>query len=218
MDAVPDAGGTVTDADLPVRSPPFHPTREAAVAGVVLAAGTSSRYGDANKLLDRVDGEPIVARSARIYRDAAVDPVVVVVGHEAERVRGALPDGVRAVHNPDYATGQASSVRAGIGAVADASADAAVVGLGDMPFVRAETVTTLARAFRAGAGDPLAAAVDGQRGNPVCFGSRWFDELRNVDGDVGGREILLTASGAALVETDDRGVRRDVDRPPDLPE
>jgi len=208
----------VTDPDLPVRSPPFTPTREACVAGVVLAAGTSSRYGDANKLLADLDGGPVVARSVRTYLDAAVDPVVVVVGHEAERVRTALPEGVRVVHNPDYAAGQASSVRVGIAAVAGAGADAAVVGLGDMPFVRAETVTTLVRAFRAGAGDPLAAAVDGHRGNPVCFGAPWFDDLRDVDGDVGGREILSTAPDAALVETDDPGVRRDVDRPTDLPE
>ena len=206
----------MTDPDLPVRFPPFTPAREASVAAVVLAAGTSSRYGDANKLLADLDGGPVVARSVRTYLGADVDPVVVVVGHEAERVRAALPEGVHVVHNPDYAAGQASSVRAGIAAVADA--DAAVVGLGDMPFVRAETVTTLVRAFRAGAGDPLAAAVDGHRGNPVCFGAPWFDDLRDVDGDVGGREILSTAPDAALVETDDPGVRRDVDRPTDLPE
>jgi len=204
----------VTDVDLPVRSPPFDPTREAHVAGVVLAAGTSSRYGDANKLLARVDGERIVARSVQTYLDAAVDPVVVVVGHEAERVRAALPEGVRVVHNPDYADGQASSVRTGIGAVPDA--DAAVVGLGDMPFVRPDTASLLVRAYRAGAGDPLAAAFDGQRGNPVCFGRQWFDALRDVDGDTGGREILLTAPDAALVETGDPGVRRDIDRPDDL--
>jgi len=206
----------MTDADLPVRSPPFHPTRPATVAGVVLAAGTSSRYGDANKLLARVDGERIVTRSVRTYLDAAVDPVVVVVGHEAARVRAELPDGVRVVHNPDYADGQASSVRTGVGALPP-DVDATVVGLGDMPFVRPETVSLLVRAFRAGAGDPLAAAVDGQRGNPVCWGRQWFDALRGVNGDVGGRELLLTAPDAALIETGDPGVRRDVDRPVDLP-
>lgn len=201
----------------PVRSPPFDPAREATVAGVVLAAGTSSRYGAANKLLERVDGERVVARSLRPYLDADLDPVVVVVGHEHERVRDALPDGVTVVHNPAYAAGQASSVRAGVDAVAGV-ADAVVVGLGDMPFVRSETVRRLVRAFRAGVGDPLAAAVDGERGNPVCFGERWFADLRAVDGDVGGRHLVLEAPDAALVETGDPGVRRDVDRPADLPE
>ena len=201
---------------LPVRSPPFRPTRAASVAGVVLAAGTSSRYGTVNKLLARIDGDPVVARALRPYLDAGLDPVVVVVGYDHERVRDALPGGVTVVHNPEYADGQASSVRTGIDAVTG-TADAAVVGLGDMPFLRTETVRVLGRAFRAGAGDPLAAAVDGERGNPVCFGERWFADLRAVDGDVGGRDLLLSAPDAALVETGDPGVRRDVDRPEDLP-
>jgi hypothetical protein len=66
-------------------------------------------------------------------------------------------------------------------------------------------------------GDPLVAAVDGKRGNPVCFGARWFDDLRSVDGDVGGRHLLREASTTALVETGDPGVRRDIDRPGDRP-
>jgi molybdenum cofactor cytidylyltransferase len=214
MDTVSSAGGAMTES-LPVRSPPFRPEREADVAGVILAAGTSSRYGSANKLLERIDGDRIVARAIRPYLDAGLDPVIVVVGHEHERVRSALPGGVMAVHNPDYAEGQASSVRTGVGAVAE-GADAVVVGLGDMPFVRSETVRLLVRAFRAEVGDPLAAAVDGERGNPVCFGEQWFSALCDVDGDIGGRRLLLEAPDAALVETGDPGVRRDIDRPEDL--
>jgi len=200
---------------LPVRSPPFRPKGEATVAGIVLAAGTSSRYGTANKLLERIDGDRIVVRALRPYLAADLDPLVVVVGHERERVRDALPSGVTVVHNPDYADGQASSVRTGVDAVAE-SADAAVIGLGDMPFVRTETVRLLSRAFRVKAGDPLAAAVDGERGNPVCFGERWFPDLCDLDGDIGGRRLLLEAPDAALVETGDPGVRRDVDRSEDL--
>jgi molybdenum cofactor cytidylyltransferase len=199
----------------PVRSPPFRPTRAATVAGVVLAAGTSSRYGAANKLLERIDGDRVVTRALRPYLEAGLDPVVAVVGHEHERVREAVPDAATVVHNPAYADGQASSVRAGVEAVRG-DADAVVVGLGDMPFVRAETVRLLARAFRAGVGDPVAAAVEGERGNPVCFGDRWFPDLCDVAGDVGGRRLLLEAPDAALVETGDPGVRHDVDRPGDL--
>ena len=81
-----------------------------------------------------------------------------------------------------------------------------------------ETVETLVAAHAAGAGDALAAAYEGTRGNPVLFDARFFKRLTAVDGDVGGREILLTDDASALVAVDDPGVRRDVDRPTDLPE
>ena len=200
---------------LPVVSPPFDASGESpSVAGVLLAAGTSDRYGDHNKLLATHDGDPLVRDAARALLAAPVDPVVVVVGHEADRVSAAL-DGLdlEPVHNDAYDTGQASSVRAGVRAVRD-RADAAVVALGDMPFVAPETVALLVDAYAAGAGDALAAAHDGRRGNPVCFDRRFFDALTDVTGDVGGRSILL--ENGTLVDTDDPGVRRDVDRPADL--
>jgi molybdenum cofactor cytidylyltransferase len=200
---------------LPVVSPPFDASGESpSVAGVLLAAGTSDRYGDRNKLLATHDGAPLVRDAARTLLAAPVDPVVVVVGHDADRVSTAL-DGLdlELVHNDAYDTGQASSVRAGVCAVRDRS-DAAVVALGDMPFVAPETVTLLVDAYAAGAGDALAAAYDGRRGNPVCFDRRFFDALTDVTGDVGGRSILL--ENGTLVDTDDSGVRRDVDRPADL--
>jgi len=200
---------------LPVVSPPFDASGESpSVAGVLLAAGTSDRYGDRNKLLATHDGAPLVRAAARTLLAAPVDPVVVVVGHDADRVSAAL-DGLdlELVHNDAYATGQASSVRAGVHAVRD-RADAAVVALGDMPFVAPETVARLVDAYAAGAGDALAAAHDGRRGNPVCFDRRFFDALTDVTGDVGGRSILL--ENGTLVDTDDPGVRRDVDQSSDL--
>ena len=220
----------MTDDGLPVVSSPFDAdgsgqadaTDAPRVAGVLLAAGTSSRFGDDNKLLATVGGEPVVRRAARTLVDAGVDPVVVVVGHEADRVRDAVADlPVRVAVNEAYEAGQSTSVRTGIGALGDSDAlgdvDAAVIALGDMPFVDSETVETLVAAYAAGAGDALAAAYDGDRGNPVLFDRRFFDRLTAVDGDVGGREILLESDASALVSVDDPGVRRDVDRPGDLP-
>ncbi|MFC7205138.1 NTP transferase domain-containing protein [Haloferax namakaokahaiae] len=189
------------------------------VVGVLLAAGTSSRFGDENKLLATVDSEPIVRRAAQTLLESGVDSVVVVLGYEAERVRDAL-DGlsVEFVVNDDYETGQASSLRRGIEAVRENStdADAVVVALGDMPFVSPETVDTLCAAYAADAGDALAAAFDGNRGNPVLFDSRHFDALLDTEGDIGGREILLDGEASALVAVDDPGIRRDVDVPDDI--
>jgi molybdenum cofactor cytidylyltransferase len=200
---------------LPVVSPPFDAPDDApTVAGVLLAAGTSDRYGDRNKLLATHDRDPLVRRAARTLLAAPVDPVVVVVGHEADHVAETLAGlDVEFVHNDAYATGQASSVREGVRAVPD-RADAALVALGDMPFVAPATVALLVDAYAAGAGDALAAAHDGRRGNPVCFDRRFFDALTDVTGDVGGRSILL--DHGVLVDTGDPGVRRDVDEPSDL--
>lgn len=188
------------------------------VAGVLLAAGTSIRFGEANKLLETVDDQSIVRHAARTLLDARLSRVVVVVGHEADRVRTALEGldldvGV----NPDYEQGQSTSVRTGVRAVqAGTDVDGAVFGLGDMPRVRPGTVDLLVDAFRAGLGDPLAAAYQGRRGNPVLFGERHFESLADTVGDTGGRELLLESEAASLVETGDPGVVQDVDTPEDL--
>lgn len=213
--------GTSSDPELPTVEPPFdtdgsHEARS--VGGLVLAAGTGSRFGEANKLLASVDGEPIVRHAVETLLGAGVEPIVVVVGYEADAVREAvskLP--VRTVYNEAYASGQASSVRVGIDTLETMAVDAAVVALGDMPFVDPATVETLVAAYRAGIGDALAAAHDGDRGNPVLFDRRFFEPLTAVDGDIGGREILLESDASALVAVDDPGVRRDVDERTDLP-
>lgn len=233
------------------------------VGGVLLAAGRSTRFGDANKLLETVDGEPMVRRAALTLLDADLSRVIVVVGHEADRVRAALdgldvdvpeiegPAGEGAAGretdgdgtdsegtdgekpagegldgeglaldvrvNPDYEQGQSTSVRVGVrGLESGQAVDAAVFALGDMPSVRPGTVDLLVDAFRAGIGDPLAAAYRGRRGNPVLFGARHFEALADTTGDTGGREILLDGDEAALVETGDPGVVQDVDTPGDL--
>ncbi|MFB6096430.1 MAG: NTP transferase domain-containing protein [Haloferacaceae archaeon] len=221
-DADESTDGHPTDPDLPVveAASPEEPV-EAGVHGVLLAAGTSSRFGAANKLLATEAGEPIVRRAARALLDSRVRSVTVVTGHEADRVRDALAGlDVRIVHASDYAAGQSRSVRRGIEAVRTAfpDADAVVVALGDMPDVSAATIDRLLAAYEAGAGSALAAAYEGVRGNPVLFDARHFDALVGVDGDVGGRGVLRSAPDAALVETGDPGVRRDVDRPGDLRE
>ena len=191
----------------------------AAVHGVVLAAGTSSRYGPENKLLEPIDGEPLVRHAARALVASQVEAVTIVVGHEADRVRrtvAELPLSIR--ENPDYETGQSTSVREGIRAAAAAGADAAVIALGDMPDVSPTTVDTLVAGYERGAGTAIAPAYDGQRGNPVLFDHRFFDALADVSGDTGGREILRSAADATLIEVDDPGVARDVDTPADLDE
>lgn len=192
------------------------------VVGVLLAAGTSSRFGATNKLLADVDGEPLVRRAARTLRDARLSNLVAVLGCDATAIRDALAqekadsEEFRFVTNSDYERGLSTSVRAGVDAAAEVGADAVVFLPGDMPEVDPETVDLLVDAHRAGLADAVAASYDGRRGNPVLFDEQYFPALRAVQGDVGGKPVLLDADRGAVVETDDRGVRTDIDTHDDL--
>jgi len=187
------------------------------VVGVLLAGGTSSRFGDANKLLATLDGEELVRHAARTLLGSGVPTVVAVLGHEAADVEAALAGlDVRLVRNPEYEAGLSTSVARGVEAASDAGADAAVFLPGDMPRVDPATVDLLLDAHRAGVGTALAAACDGKRGNPVLFDREHFEALLAVDGDVGGRPVLVGSGGGALVETGDPGVVVDVDTTDDL--
>ncbi|WP_435159050.1 nucleotidyltransferase family protein [Haladaptatus sp. DFWS20] len=185
---------------------------ELTVWGTLLAAGTSSRYGDRNKLLVDIDGEPMVRHATGVLSESSVDGVTIIVGHEADRVRTAVGDlNVEIRENNDYERGQSTSVRAATLAARKHNADAVVVALGDMPYLSSSTIDRLIAAYATGSGDALAAAYEGRRGNPVLFDARFFDDLLALEGDIGGREILLHSDAAALVETGDPGVVRDVD-------
>ena len=195
------------------------PIRGGPVVGVLLAAGASERFGGRNKLLAEVEGEPLVRRAARTLTGSRLDGVVAVLGHEADRVGAALEGlDLETVANPDFERGQATSLGVGTRAAREAGAAAACYALGDMPWVDPASVDALVAAYLADAGDPLAAAFEGRRGNPTLFDARHFGALEDVEGDLGGREILLADDLARLVETGDPGVVRDVDEPGDLPD
>jgi molybdenum cofactor cytidylyltransferase len=193
------------------------PTR---TAGVLLAAGRSSRFGEPNKLLTTIDGTPIVRRAAETLLDSAVERVVVVLGYEAAAVRDALSGlAVETVDNDRYRKGQATSVATGVRALRSGpDVDAAVFALGDMPAVNPSSVDTLLAAFESGVGTALAAAYEGLRGNPVLFDHAHFDTLAAAKGDTGGRNLLFETDAAALIETNDPGVCADVDEPADIDE
>jgi len=192
------------------------PRREALrVAGVVLAAGRSSRMGTTNKLLADIQGLPMVRRVAETALLAGLDPVVVVVGHDADQVRSAL-DGlpVRLAANPDHAQGLSTSVRVGIGAVGE-GVEGAMVLLGDMPWVSLADIRALMDAFSPAEGRSICVPVaGGRRGNPVLWSARHFAALRRLEGDVGARRLLAEpGDGVYEVRVPDDGVLRDIDTP-----
>lgn len=198
---------------------PTEPIREghapSRVAGVVLAAGRSSRMGTTNKLLADIQGLPMVRRVAETALLAGLDPVVVVLGHDAGQVRSALEGlPVRLVENPAHAQGLSTSVGVGIGAVAD-GVDGAMILLGDMPWVSVADVRALMGAFSPAEGRSICIPVaGGRRGNPVLWSARHFVSLRALQGDVGARRLLAEhPHGVCEVIVPDDGVLRDIDTP-----
>jgi molybdenum cofactor cytidylyltransferase len=187
--------------------------------GILLAAGTSSRMGRPKQLLEW-RGRPLVRHVAeQALASQRLTGLVVVVGAVADSVRAALTglDGpVLIVQNPDYASGQASSLRVGLGAL-PATARAALVLLVDQPLVTPALIDALIAAYDADQ-DALALIpyYRGRRGNPVLLVRALFDELRLLEGDVGAREVLARHAGAVRqIVLDDPAVVSDMDTPED---
>jgi molybdenum cofactor cytidylyltransferase len=184
-------------------------------AGIVLAAGQSTRMGAGNKLLQPLRGKPILRHAVEAQLEAGLNPVIVVTGHEGAAVEAALADlPVRFVANPDYASGLASSLKAGIAALPP-QAQAAVISLGDMPNVTASVIERLVEAHRAQPGTLAAVpTLFGQRGNPVLLARPIFPAVSLLSGDRGARR-LIDEAGERVVEVpfEDPAIAIDVDTP-----
>jgi molybdenum cofactor cytidylyltransferase len=191
---------------------PPHPKR---IAAVVLAAGRSTRMGGPNKLLAEIARRPLVRIVAEEALASRADPVIVVAGHQRAEVEKALAGlRVRIVHNPDFAEGLGTSLRAGIAAV-PADSDAAIVCLGDMPRVDAALMNRLIAAFDPDRGALVVVPTfEGKRGNPVLWSRRFFPDLMAIEGDVGARHLIGRYSEAvAELTVEGKATLVDVDTP-----
>lgn len=160
------------------------------VAAIVLAAGRSTRAGRTNKLTAPVAGVPMVARVVDAVLASPARPVIVVTGHEAPAVRAALAGrDIVFAHNPAYADGISTSIRAGIAAV-PAEAAGALVCLGDMPALTAADLGRLIAAFETGGAAICVPVAGGRRGNPALFARAMFAELSALAGDTGARGLI----------------------------
>jgi molybdenum cofactor cytidylyltransferase len=167
------------------------PEKGRAIAAVVLGAGRSSRMGGPNKLLAEIGGRPLIRHVVDAALASRARPVVVVTGHQRDKVEAVLAGlPVKFVHNPHFADGLGTSLKAGIAAL-PADVDGAIVCLGDMPQVDAALIDRLIGAFDPDHGALVVVpTIDGKRGNPVVWSRRFFPDLMAVEGDVGARYLI----------------------------
>ncbi len=190
------------------------------VAALLLAAGMSRRMGGPNKLLQDVGGEAMVVRSLQAIRQAPVDDVVIVLGHNAAEIRAAIDKAaggdarLRFVDNPAFAEGLSTSLQAGLSVLPD-RADAVLVCLGDMPAVSAAQIGRLIAAFNPVEQRAICVPTfKGKRGNPILWARRFVPEMRKLAGDVGARHLIgENAETVCEVEMGDAAVLTDLDTP-----
>lgn len=168
------------------------------VPAVLLAAGGSRRLGRPKQLV-RFRGEALVHRAARLALEAGFAPVLVVVGAEGEAVAAALADlPVTCVPNPQWSTGLASSLRAGIARLPSGRAGTLLL-VCDQVALTVEHLVALREAFWAAPGLPAASAYGGGLGIPAVFPARLFPSLAGLQGDRGAKALLNPGPATAVL-------------------
>ncbi len=197
-----------------VAPPALAPRRARTVAAVVLAAGRSRRMAPLNKLLIAdSQGVPMVARVVDNVLASHARPVIVVTGHERDRVEEALAGrSVRFAHADDYGEGLSASLRTGLAALPP-EVEGVVVCLGDMPLVSGPMLDRLIAAFDPEEGRAIVMPTfRGKQGNPMLWAREFLPEMLNITGDVGARHLVgKHADRMVEVEMADDAVLRDFD-------
>ncbi|HWM31052.1 MAG TPA: nucleotidyltransferase family protein [Methyloceanibacter sp.] len=186
------------------------------IAGIVFAAGRSTRMAPRNKLLAPIGGMPMIRRITAAILESGVSSVIVVTGYEADRIVDALNGlDVTIVTNPSYADGLSTSLKAGLEAVSP-TADGALICLGDMPEIEIQVIDALLAAFTGR--DAICVPVHrGRRGNPVLWGRNYFAEMIALTGDAGAKPLMARHANRLIeVEVEADSIFEDVDSPADL--
>ena len=182
------------------------------IGAIILAAGRSTRMGS-NKLLEDLNGKPLVRHVAEAALASKVHPVIVVTGHQHEGVSAALEGlNLTFIHNADFADGLSTSLKTGVAALTT-EVTAVIVLLGDMPLIPSAAINQLITAFEASPQKIAAVPVyEGEWGNPVLLSRTLFEEVSTLQGDAGARRLLNgraddvlevpIASDAVLIDLD----------------
>lgn len=184
------------------------------LGAIILAAGSSKRFGRTNKLLHRINGVPLLVKVLGGFERLELDELLVVTGHQSQLVENILGGvKVRTVFNPEYELGMGTSLACGVRSLRSARLDGLLVCLGDLPGLREEHVVQVINAFREAKGTAIVQpCFSGKRGHPVCFPNRYFEQLEKLTDDQGARDILAAEhEGLVFVEMEDDGCIKDLD-------
>ena len=182
-------------------------------AAIILAAGSSSRFGEPKQLLD-YHGKSFIRTLAENALEANLSPVIIVAGAEHEQIKSSLQGlAVRIVHNTNWKKGQSSSIKAGIKALPTKTASAIFL-LADQPQVTSSILRALIKEHQHTLNPVIAPMIEGRRANPVLFDRATFPALLKLQGDIGGRGIF-SKFAPSYIEWQDSSLLLDVDRPED---
>jgi CTP:molybdopterin cytidylyltransferase MocA len=182
------------------------------IGGLVLAAGAGARFGS-SKQLALLDGRPLLEHSIHALVSSPVERVVVVIGAGAEQVTARVdPQGATMIVCERWEEGQSASLACGLAELSDC--EAVVITLGDQPRLTSEAIRRVIAARGEGV-DAARATYAGAPGHPVLLERHLFGRMRDVTGDHGARNLLLSVHTVA-VPCDDLGGGEDVDTPAQL--
>jgi len=179
------------------------------IYGIILAAG-EGRRANGNKLSKAIGPMPMLEWVIRAAVQSDLKQVVVVTGQEKSFAEDlAQKYGLLTVHNKDYRTGMTSSLQCGVRSLPD-NIDGFAVLLGDMPFITSNTINTILRSF-----DPqgiVIPAYKGKKGHPPLYAIKFKQNILNISGDIGAREVMIkNERHVSVVSIDDEGILKDID-------
>ena len=186
------------------------------ISAIILAAGESRRMGKQNKLLLPVGGEALLVKFVKSVCDSDVDQVLVVIGHEAEKIRRELNDlPLSFVYNPNFRGGMTTSIKSGVEEVSK-DCDGFLICLADMPFINTPEINKLIHAYDQNRIKEkrliVVPAFQGHRGNPVLFSSEFRNDILEHKKESGCKGVILNNSESVKeIEMDDDNMLLDVD-------
>ncbi len=184
------------------------------IVGILLAAGSSRRFGAPKLLHPLHNGVPVAAEAAKALIQVLPNTLAVVKPDDHVLIEILTELGLDIIENPLADEGLGTSLAAGVNTATQA--DGWLIMLADMPWIEPATISALADRLVGGA-SIVAPLHEGQRGHPVGFSSRWLQQLRDLSGDKGARDLIADNPDALeLLTTEDAGVLKDIDFPHDL--